>query len=225
MFFISCLYFVLLTSHTGYKGTIEAIDAQRYAISGEMALLGHGELEITELPLRVWTQNYKESVMEALLHGSEKIPPLINDYKEYHTDTTVRFIVQLSENNLAKAQTEGLHKVFKLQSSYTTTSMVLYDANGCLKLYNAVEDILREFFTVRLGFYGKRKDYLSGVLQAESLRLSNQARFICEKCDGVLILENKKVCFATDLAYLFLVLTFLFVCCCTGESVGRGVAH
>lgn len=40
--------------------------------------------------------------------------------------------------------------------------------------------------------YVKRKDYLSGILQAEAAKLSNQARFICEKCDGSLIIENKK---------------------------------
>jgi len=184
---------------SGFKGTIEEIDRQRYSISGEVAVISNHEIEITELPIRVWTQNYKESVMESLLHGSEKTPALINDYKEYHTDTTVRFVVSMSEANLAKAEAEGLHRHFKLQSSYTTTSMVLYDSNGCLKMYATVEEILREFFTLRLTFYGKRKDYLSGVLQAESRRLTNQARFICEKCDGVLIVENKKVHFESKL--------------------------
>ncbi|XP_032783705.2 DNA topoisomerase 2 isoform X2 [Daphnia magna] len=176
----------------GYRGTIERIDRQRYVISGEVAVLSPSEVEITELPLRVWTQNYKESVMETLLHGSEKTPPLITDYKEYHTDTTVRFVVSMAEDKMQQAEAEGLHKAFKLQATHSLTSMVLYDPNGCLKMYDSVEDILKEFFTVRLGFYVKRKDYLSGVLQAESKRLSNQARFICEKCDNVLIVENKK---------------------------------
>lgn len=176
----------------GYKGTIERLDRHRYSNSGEIAILSNTELEITELPLRVWTQNYKESVMESLLHGSEKIPPMITDYKEYHTDTTVRFLVTMTEEKMRQAESEGLHRTFKLQTSHAITSMVLYDSKGCLKTYDTVEDIMKEFFTVRLSFYGKRKDYLSGVLQAESRRLSNQARFICEKCDNVLIVENKK---------------------------------
>lgn len=131
--------------------------------------------------------------MEALLHGSEKIAPMITDYKEYHTDTTVRFVVSMTEEKMQQAERDGFHKTFKLQSPHSLTSMVLYDSKGCLKTYDTVEDILKEFFTLRLSFYGKRKDYLSGVLQAESRRLSNQARFICEKCDNVLIVENKKV--------------------------------
>jgi len=84
------------------------LDSHRYACSGELSILGDNEIEITELPIRVWTQVYKESVMESVLHGSDKQPALINDYKEYHTDTTVRFVVNVSENKLEKAEQEGL---------------------------------------------------------------------------------------------------------------------
>ena len=181
-----------IVTSTGYKGTIEMIDPHRYVISGEVAVLGRNEVEITELPIRVWTQAYKESVMEVLLHGSEKAPALINDYKEYHTDTTVRFLVNVIDDKLEKAESDGLHRLFKLQSTMTTTSMVLFDANGCLKRYDSIEEILREFYVIRLKFYDKRKNYLEGILQAESTKLTNQARFICEKCDNILILENKK---------------------------------
>ena len=41
-------------------------------------------------------------------------------------------------------------------------------------------------------FYGKRKKYLEGVLGAEAAKLSNQARFILEKCSNQLTIENKK---------------------------------
>ena len=42
--------------------------------------------------------------------------------------------------------------------------------------YEDVNAILREFFTLRLEYYGKRKVHLEGLLGAESSRLSNQAR-------------------------------------------------
>ena len=185
------LILILRLNSTGYKGTIEMIDPHRYVISGEVAILNDTDVEITELPVREWTQHYKESVMENLLHGSEKSPSIISNYKEYHTDSTVRFVVTMVD--LGKAEREGLHRTFKLQSTMTTTSMVLFDANGCLRRYDTVDEILRDFFAVRISFYGKRKAYLEGFLQAESGKLSNQARFICEKCDGSLVVENKKV--------------------------------
>merc|ERR1711878_112455 len=40
--------------------------------------------------------------------------------------------------------------------------------------------------------YEKRKKYMEGTLGAEAAKLSNQARFILEKCDGTLKAENKK---------------------------------
>lgn len=58
--------------------------------------------------------------------------------------------------------------------------------------YDNVETILREFYDVRMKFYIKRKAYLLGQFQAETDKISNQARFIVEKCDGVLTVENKK---------------------------------
>lgn len=38
----------------------------------------------------------------------------------------------------------------------------------------------------------KRKDYLVQKLSAEAARLSDQARFIMEKCNNTLVVENKK---------------------------------
>lgn len=53
-------------------------------------------------------------------------------------------------------------------------------------------DILKEFYALRLKMYQKRKEYLEGALEAEAAKLSNQARFIMEKCSGELVVENKK---------------------------------
>lgn len=58
--------------------------------------------------------------------------------------------------------------------------------------YDKVEEMLREFYDVRLKYYARRKDFLEGQLQAEADKLTNQARFIVEKCDKGLVIENKK---------------------------------
>ncbi|GCB74640.1 hypothetical protein scyTo_0003731 [Scyliorhinus torazame] len=68
---------------------------------------------------------------------------------------------------------------------------VLFDHTGCLKKYENVQDILKEFFNLRLKYYDLRKDWLEGLLGAEFSKLSNQARFILEKIEGVLVIENK----------------------------------
>ena len=61
----------------GFKGTIEYLDDSRCVVNGEVAILSDTEIEITELPIKTWTQNYKESVLEPLLQGSDKTPQLI----------------------------------------------------------------------------------------------------------------------------------------------------
>lgn len=124
--------------------------------------------------------------------GSDKVKAVLADYKDYCTDTTVRFVVTLQKGQMEIMEKEGLHKVFKLQSIVNTSSMCAFDEYGCLKKYDSVMTVLQDFFTLRMKMYDKRKEYLLGVLEAEALKLSNQARFIMEKCSGELTVENKK---------------------------------
>jgi len=46
------------------------------------------------------------------------------DYKEYNTDTTVRFVVTMNPDKLRTAEAEGLHRFFKLQTTVSLSSMV-----------------------------------------------------------------------------------------------------
>ncbi|XP_059800976.1 DNA topoisomerase 2-beta isoform X2 [Hypanus sabinus] len=181
----------MLPSYKNFKGTIHEVGQNQYVVSGEILVLDRNTIEITELPVRTWTQAYKEQVLEPMLNGTEKTPALINDYKEYHTDATVKFVVKMSEEKLAQAEAAGLHKVFKLQTTLTCNSMVLFDHMGCMKKYETVQDILKEFFDLRLHYYSLRKEWLSGMLGAESAKLNNQARFIIEKIQGKITIENK----------------------------------
>ncbi|KAF5909132.1 DNA topoisomerase 2-beta isoform X1, partial [Clarias magur] len=181
----------MLPSYKNFKGVIHELGQNQYMVSGEVSVLDKNTVEITELPIRTWTQAYKESVLEPMLQGTEKTPALISDYKEYHTDTTVKFVVRMTEEKLAQAEAAGLHKVFKLQSSLTCNSMVLFDQMGCMKRYESVNDILKEFFELRLHYYKLRKDWQVGSLGAESAKLSNQARFVLEKIEGKISIENK----------------------------------
>ena len=48
--------------------------------------------------------------MEPYLNGSEKTPAVIQDYKEYHTDKTVKFIVQMAADKLRLEGSLGLRR-------------------------------------------------------------------------------------------------------------------
>ena len=64
---------------------------------------------------------------------------------------------------------------------------VLFDHNGCIKRYSSSEDILREFYDVRMDMYRRRKAHLEGMFAAESLKMDNIARFIMEKIEGTVV--------------------------------------
>ncbi|XP_057320672.1 DNA topoisomerase 2 [Microplitis mediator] len=178
--------------YKGFKGTVDPCGEFRYVISGEVSVIGPEKIQITELPIGTWTQTYKETVLEPMLNGNDKTPALITDYKEYHTDTEVHFVISVNRDKLVELEKDGLHKTFKLQTTMPITSMCAFDENQCLKKYDTVMQIFRDFYKLRLEFYHKRKNYLLGMMQAEAAKLTNQARFILEKCDGDLIVENKK---------------------------------
>nr|XP_033326918.1 DNA topoisomerase 2 isoform X1 [Megalopta genalis] len=182
----------MIPYYKNFKGVIESCGDYRYVINGEISVIGPDKVEITELPVGTWTQAYKETVLEPMLHGTDKIPAVISDYKEYNTDTSVHFVVILNRDKLVELEKDGLHKAFKLQTTMAITSMCAFDHNQCLQKYDSVVQILKTFYNLRMEMYHKRKDYLEGILDAEASKLSNQARFILEKCDGTIVIENKK---------------------------------
>ncbi|TMS35647.1 hypothetical protein L596_003006 [Steinernema carpocapsae] len=184
--------------YKNFRGTITQLDDQRYVCSGEVAVISSDTIEITELPIKMWTQNYKESVIEPMMENTDKSPQMIIDFKEYHTDQTVKFVIKMNANKLREAEMEGLHKVFKLQNVINTTSMVLFDASGCLRKFNSPAEICQEFFETRKNVYIQRKAFLEGMLRAQGLRLSNQARFIMAKIKGDIVMENKRKAVIVD---------------------------
>lgn len=180
--------------YKNFRGPIEYVSDGRYISSGNIQIIQGNKIEISELPVGTWTQNYKENVLEPLSTGTDKVKAIISDYREYHTDTTVRFVITLSAGEFDRIEQEdgGFHRIFKLTSSLSTNQMHAFDELNCLRRYPSSSDIMRAYFPLRLDYYGKRKEYLVGQLTAQADRLTDQARFIMEKCDRTLVVENKK---------------------------------
>ncbi|KAG4301845.1 hypothetical protein PCANB_002090 [Pneumocystis canis] len=162
--------------YRGFNGNIEK-QGDKYKISGCIRQIDDTTVEITELPVRLWTQDMKE-FLESSVIGSDKAPPFIKDYSEYHTDTIVRFVIKLTEKGMAESLAQGLEEKFRLIKIQNMTNMVAFDSSGRIKKYDSIEEILSEFYAVRLQFYQKRKDYLVSELENQYNKLSNQVRFV-----------------------------------------------
>ncbi|KAF7987881.1 hypothetical protein HCN44_003744 [Aphidius gifuensis] len=170
-----------------FKGEIEHCGDTRYAISGEITIIGNDKIQISELPIGTWTNHYKETVLDVMLSNES-----IVDYKDYSDGSEINFLVTVTPQKLRDYERDGVYKVFKLQTTISMSSMCAFDKNLCLNKYDDITRIMREFYDLRLEFYVKRKNYLTGILEAEARKLTNQARFILEKCDGTLVIEKKK---------------------------------
>ncbi|KAG0474607.1 hypothetical protein HPP92_014293 [Vanilla planifolia] len=182
--------------YRGFKGRIEKTAVKEagatYTVTGIIDEVDSTTVKITELPIRRWTQDYKE-FLESLMNGTEKVKePFIKDYREYNDDTTVHFEVALSEENMNMAKQEGLEKKFKLTTTISTSNMHLFDPKGVIKKYDTPEQILEEFFLLRVTYYDKRKKALLDNLESDLLKLDNKVRFILGVVRGEIIVNNRK---------------------------------
>ncbi|KAG8741551.1 DNA topoisomerase 2 [Ceratobasidium sp. 414] len=176
--------------YRGFKGTIEKIGEDKYKVSGIVERTNSG-VDIKELPIRIWTQNYKEQIEEWLV-GTDKVPQIVKDYHEHHTTRSVHFELILADKDVAKAEAEGLEKFFKLVGQISTSNMICFDVNGKIKKYRTPEEILEEFYPLRLSYYQKRKQHMCDELERQFEKLSNQARFVHMIIKKELVVSNKK---------------------------------
>jgi DNA topoisomerase-2 len=163
--------------YRGFCGTIEP-DKDKYVIKGKYTqkeLVVH----ITELPIGTWTIDYKE-FLESLM-GT-----VIKDYTDNSTDKEVNISVKLVK------PVEDVEKALHLVSSLSTKNMNLYNPDEHLSKYANVNDIINEFYGVRLAAYAKRKAYQLDMLQKKLHKIKNKVEYIRAVVSGKLELRNKK---------------------------------
>ena len=74
----------LIPWYKNFTGEIKLLDSDRTrgVVNGVCAKLDETTIEITDLPIGTWTQQYKENVLEVMLHPKRNdIAPSIVDYK------------------------------------------------------------------------------------------------------------------------------------------------
>jgi DNA topoisomerase-2 len=174
----------------GFTGAVNDLGGDRIKFSGIARQLDDNAVEITELPVRIWTQSFKDKLEDIM--KAEKVPSFIKDYTEYNTPDKVHFIIKLEDKHMQNALAKGLEETFKLSTTMATSNLVAFDAQGRIHKYATVLDIMEEFYHIRLRYYEKRKQYLLNEMQRELEKLSNQSRFIKMIIDGKLTVSKKK---------------------------------
>ena len=181
--------------YRGFKGTIIKDEHSNQIISKGIYSLNENKLTITELPVGMWTDKYKEFLESITIDSKNKTSKqFIRYYNSYCTDEKVHFEIYLDLNKEKMFNTiDKLEKTFKLISTISMSNMVLYNADNEIKKYDSVLDIIKEYSNERLVYYNMRKDYIINELDKEIYLLEIKIRFINEFINDILkIFKVKK---------------------------------
>lgn len=77
--------------------------------------------------------------------------------------------------------------------------MHMFNSECKLHKYASPEEIIDDFYGVRIGIYHKRKAYLIAEMEKKLVRLSNRAKYIQETLAGTVDLRRKKSDQVTEL--------------------------
>jgi len=143
-----------------WTGKVEQIAEDKFRFSGIINQIDDVTCEIRELPIKTWTQEFKEK-LEDIIKGDKSF---IKDYVDYNSPRRVHFIITMeSEKHMQEALAEGLVNKFKLTKTVSTSNLVAFDPEGRINKYASVNDILKEFYYIRLKYYQERKVLLTRI--------------------------------------------------------------
>lgn len=173
----------MLPWYRGFNGTIEKMGKNKYITKGiyeKKMVRNVQKVTVTELPVNMWIDKFKDSV-EDLLENKK-----IKSYKNNSSDVVINF--EIDENK--EGEFECNEDTLGLTTTLSTSNMVLFNKDGEIKKYENVSDILDEFCNVRYEYYVKRKEYNIKNLNHDLEILKNKMRFLKEVMDDSLVIKD-----------------------------------
>jgi DNA topoisomerase-2 len=190
----------------GFKGDVVSGGDSCWITKGKYTFNPENKsITITELPVGVWTKDYKAYLdeMASVVKGESKKgieyayadngEPLLKSFDDLYTDEEVKFILYFEQDSFEdmKAHPEDFEKRFKLSSSWRTTNMVAFDDERKLTRYNSAGHIMESFYGPRLAAYEERRLKEMERLKAEAVEADAKARFIRAVLEGSIDLRRK----------------------------------
>ncbi len=175
----------LLPWSKGFKGTITASQTPtKYTTVGVVNLLKSNTVEVTELPVGRWVDDFKNGLLKLI--GLNKV----RSFSEYHTEKDVRFVIKLpakSKKNKEELTEASIIDLLKLQGSISLSNMHAFSAEtGRIEKYASSTEILEAFYPIRLALYERRRSYLIKKYGKELNKLDNRMAFVSDILSGKL---------------------------------------
>jgi DNA topoisomerase-2 len=197
--------------YLGFKGQIIQND-KNYFTKGIYNVIDNDTVEVTELPIGVWTEDYKTFLDELLLENDskdtkdntkgkkKKVDKVLKDYTNNSNDHDVYFKLEFYPGQLKKLldnTDKNGHNLFEVNfklvnARLSTTNMHLYNYEGRIQKYDSVIDVIKEFAFVRIKYYHLRKEYIIKLIEKELFLLSIKCRFINDIIKENIEIRNQK---------------------------------
>ena len=176
----------LIPYYKNFRGTIIKYDDFTWISEGLLKIdENNNEIIIYELPLKFWTNDYKEFLENLIFENKDG---LFKSYINMSSDISINFIIKFNSdkfniiikmlNTKDSDNLSQLYKYLKLYKTIKLSNMNLYTIDYKIKTYKTPEEILEDFYLWRLDFYTKRKSLLIDKLKNEINYLNNQIKFI-----------------------------------------------
>jgi DNA topoisomerase-2 len=175
--------------YLGFKGEIIKNDKGNYISNGVYKWNDNSTIEISELPVGSWTENYKEYLEQLLINNNK----YLKSFENHYTAKNVKFILKLNDG--VKKDELDVKNEFNLTSpkNLSLNNMHLFSVKGAIKKYNTTTEIIKEWTQTRLHKYYERKEKQLIILNEEYDIISAKIRFITDIIAGNIIIMNIKM--------------------------------
>lgn len=171
-----------------FLGEIKGDEKGGFVSKGCVKKVSDKVYHITELPIRVWREDFKSNLTKMVESGK------IDSFHERHRNNDIFFDVTLTNPR----KDVDPHAFFGLQNKFSP-NMNLFMADLKVHSFKSVEELVNKWFDFRLPIYEARRKQKCADLQKQIPFLKSKTDFIRIVISGVFRLGRKKSCLAEDL--------------------------
>jgi DNA topoisomerase II len=190
--------------YRGFKGSVVRTDDNKHWWCIGRYEIKEDKIKVIELPAGGSSSSFRSyNKVKERLEEYETMPEHMKSATTLHKvlkdltfDPTVgSFEITLKPDGLNQLMEEGLEKLestLHIRSRIALSNMVLFDATNHIRKYNTAQEILEDYFKIRLVYYQKRLDHLLNELEYEKDKATAKLRFVIEIMEDKLNIYRKK---------------------------------
>jgi DNA topoisomerase-2 len=185
--------------YNNFQGSIKRLNTNTYLTKGLYKITSYKTVDILELPVGVWTNDYKTFLETLIQEKPSDQGKCLKNYKNYCTESKIHFVLEFIPEVLKEwvkdsstdENVNTFEKNLKLTSKLSLSNMHLFNTSEVINKFDSSVSIMNAFYDVRYSFYVKRRDYLLQKLKKDMKMLENKVRFVTGIITDKIIVHKK----------------------------------